>query len=228
MADDILDEHEQSERVRNWMRNNFGSILLGIAGGIAAIWGAGKFQDWRQDSRDRAGQQYSQYLAAVEKKDAAEIKNLGADLRSKYADSPYAVLSALSEAETLLAAGGKSEEALASLQWAHDNAKLAELKDLAGLRLARAQIDAGKFDQALSVVNSIKSPGFTAPAAEVRGDVLIAQSKPADARLAYEQALTEMDVASARYRFVEMKRDDIAGTSAPTAVAVAAPAKAGG
>jgi len=218
MSNEFLDEHEQSERVRNWLRNNFGSIVLGIVGGIAAIWGVGKFQDWREDTRDRAGQQYSQYLAAVEKKDAAEIKNLGTDLRTKFADSPYAVLSAMSEAEKAFAEGGKPEEAVASLQWAYDNAKLEELKELAGLRLARALIEAGKLDQALTLINSIKSPGFSAPVAEARGDILLAQGKQADARLAYEQALTELDSASARRRFVEMKRDDIGVIAAPPKV----------
>jgi predicted negative regulator of RcsB-dependent stress response len=223
MANELLDEHEQSEYVRNWLRNNFGSILLGLAGGIGAIWGVGKYQDWRSDALDRAGQQYGVYLAAVEKKDAEEIKKLGTALRTEYPTSPYAVLSAMSEAEKALAEGGKVDEALASLQWAHDHAEFEELKSLAALRLARALLDAGKFDQASALTARIDAKGFAAQAAELRGDILLAQNQAADAKAAYEQALAEMDSASPRFRFVEMKRDDIA---APSAAPVAV--KAGG
>lgn len=230
MATEHLDEHEQSELVRKWLHNNFGSILLGLAGGIGAIWGAGKYQDWRAEAADRAGQQYGLYLAAAEKKDADEIKKFGALLRTEYAKSPYAVLSAMSEAEKALTEGGKVEEALASLQWAYDHAEFAELKSLAALRLARAELAAGKLDAALSRVSTIESSGFSAQAAEVRGDILLAQGKPAEARTAYEQALSELDSASPRSRFVEMKRDDLAAATPPAAPAAstAAAPKVGG
>jgi len=209
MATELLDEHEQSELVRNWLRNNFGSIILGLVGGIGAIWGVGKYQDWRAESLDRAGQQYSLYLAAVEKKDADQIKNLGSTLRSDYAKSPYAVLSAMGEAEKTLADGGKVDAAIASLEWAHEHAEFDELKALSALRLSRALLQAGKLDQAATLANTVTAKGFSAQAAEVRGDILLAQGKSADARAAYEQALVELDSASARRRLVEMKRDDL-------------------
>ena len=37
--DDLLDEHEQGERVRTWLRKNALGILGGLARGIAAIYG---------------------------------------------------------------------------------------------------------------------------------------------------------------------------------------------
>lgn len=209
MATELLDEHEQSELVRNWLRNNFGSIILGLVGGIGAIWGIGKYQDWRAESLDRAGQQYSLYLAAVEKNDADEIKKLGSALRNDYARSPYAVLSAMAEAEKALSDGSKVDAAVASLQWAHDHAEFDELKALAALRLSRALLAAGKLDQAATLVGTVTSKGFSAQAAEVRGDILLAQGKSTAARTAYEQALVELDSASARRSLVEMKRDDL-------------------
>lgn len=226
MATELLDDHEQSEVARKWVRNNIGWILLGLAAGIGAIWGVEKYQDWRADALDRAGQQYGLYLAAVEKKDAAEIKKLGSALRSNYPESPYAALSAMSEAEKVLAAGGKVDNAIASLQWAYDNSKFDELKDLAALRLARALLDAGKLDDAMKLVDGVKANGFSAQAAELRGDIQLAQGKPGDARTAYEQSLAELDSSSPRRRYVEMKRDDLVGVVAPAAP-VAEP-KAGG
>ena len=37
--DDLLDEHEQSERVRSWLRKNGVSILAGVAIAIGRIAG---------------------------------------------------------------------------------------------------------------------------------------------------------------------------------------------
>lgn len=37
--DDLLDEHEQSERVRNWLKNNGAGMIGGIALGLAVIFG---------------------------------------------------------------------------------------------------------------------------------------------------------------------------------------------
>lgn len=220
MATELLDEHEQGELVRNWLRNNFGSIILGIAGGVGAIWGVGKYQDVQIANRDRAGQEYGTYLAAVEKQDADQIKTLGSKLRADFPDSPYAVLSAMSEAEKILENGGAQEDALASLRWAQAHADFTELKSLATLRLARALIDADKSAEVEPLLATITAPGFSSQAAELRGDVLLKEGKPADARAAYELALVDMDSASARRRFVEMKRDDIAvASSAPVAAA---------
>lgn len=216
MANEFLDDHEQGERVRTWLRNNFGAVLIGLAGGVALIWGYGKYQDWSVVARDRAGNDYGRYLAAVEKKDADEVKKIGAELRDKYKKSPYAVLTAMNEAEQALAEGGKQAEAIASLRWALNNATSDELKDLTSLRLARALIDSGALDEALLVVDAIKSTGFGGPVAELRGDILLAQGKAADAKAAYEQALAQFDAVSARRRFVEMKRDDIGLPAAAT------------
>ena len=224
MSTELLDDHEQSELARSWMQNNFAWILLGLVAGIGAIWGVEKYQDSRVVAMDRASQQYTQYLAAVEKNDADEIKKLGGALRAEYPDSPYAALSAMSEAEKTLAAGGKVEDAVASLQWAHQHAEFGELKDLTALRLARTLVDAGRLDEAQKLVDEVKSKGFAAQAAELRGDIQLAQGRPADARTAYDASLAELDGTSPRRRLVEMKRDDLAGAAA----AAAAAPKAGG
>lgn len=37
--DDLLDEHEQGERVRTWLRDNAAGLIGGLALGLLLIWG---------------------------------------------------------------------------------------------------------------------------------------------------------------------------------------------
>ncbi|KAB7772996.1 tetratricopeptide repeat protein, partial [Xanthomonas sp. LMG 12460] len=113
-------------------------------------------------------------------------------------------------------------------------------------RLAKAQVDAGKSDAALTTLRALKADGemkvlvdhrvarllisggkpqdalaLVASATdsqglEIRGDALIAQGKREAARDAYAKALTSLDVASPQRRVVETKLMD-AGGSVPNA-----------
>ncbi|MGD9583726.1 MAG: YfgM family protein [Lysobacterales bacterium] len=228
MAIEVLDEHEQSELVRNWLRSNGGWIFAGLVAGMGVIVGSNFYDHWRASQLDQAGSAYAEYLEAVDKKDQDQIKSLGAGLRSQHADSPYAVLSAMAEAQTIVAEGGDMASALDSLRWARKHAKLPELETLASLRLARAQLQTGALDEALSTVKEIQGKGFAAELAELHGDILAAQGQAAEAHAAYEEALVSMDATAARRSLVEMKRDDLALVSANTPAAAVEATKAGG
>jgi len=221
MAIELLDEHEQSELVRNWLRSNFSAMAFGLIGGFVMIWLVTEYlPQWQQSKRDQAGREYASYLEVVAKKDPAAIHAAGEKLRTQFASSPYAVLSALNESSATLDAGGDSKSALAPLQWAKTEAELPELRDLAALRLARVQLEVGETDAALTTLDAVDAVGFASQAAEIRGDVLLAQGKASAARAAYELALIDLDASSSRRQLVEMKRDDLPVTSAT--------AKAGG
>ena len=51
MAIELLNEHEQSELVRNWIRQNAGSILVGILIGLGLIVG---WQQWQRMQRSQS------------------------------------------------------------------------------------------------------------------------------------------------------------------------------
>ncbi|MBK6729168.1 MAG: tetratricopeptide repeat protein [Xanthomonadales bacterium] len=213
MSLEELDEHERSERVREWVRKNAGSILIGLAAGIGLIYGLEQWSHHRNRTAGLAGDEYRAYAEAVEKKDAVAVATLGKTLRDKYPASPYATLAALNDAATATAEG-KHDEALASLAWAEANVTMPELKELAMLRRARLLLATGKFDQALALATQIGADGYKALAAEVRGDALLALQRQAEAVSAYDEALVGLDAASPRRQMVEMKRDDLAATKA--------------
>lgn len=88
--DDLLDEHEQSERVRSWLRKNGASILGGVVIAIGAIAG------WQWYQKDQGGKlasanvEYQKALVGLQQNkldDAAKaVKALEAGLSSIYGD----------------------------------------------------------------------------------------------------------------------------------------------
>lgn len=211
MSLEELDEHERSEHVREWVRKNIGSIVLGLVAGIGAIYGMEQWSHYRQRNAGLAGDDYRVYAEAVTKKDATTVATLGKSLRDKYPDSPYASMVALNDAATAVT-DGKTDAALTSLEWAEAHATMPEVKSLSMLRRARLLIAVGKADAALELANTIEGDGFKPLAAEVRGDALLALKRNSEAIAAYDEALVGLDSGATRRSIVEMKRDDLAST----------------
>lgn len=82
--DELLDEHEQSERVLQWLRNNGAGLIGGIALGLAAI-GGWKWWDQRHEQA-RMGMA-TQYQAAI---DAIDAKDWRTKAAQEQRDASYA------------------------------------------------------------------------------------------------------------------------------------------
>lgn len=208
MAIELMDEHEQGEIVRSWLRQNAVAILVGILAGIALIFGWQQWQQRQVAQRDAAQAQYRAFIAAADKPDTAESAKLAAELRTEYGSTPYAVFAAFRQAQDALEKPDLAA-AVDALSWAHANAELPELRDLAALRLARVRLAAGEAPAALQLVEKIESKGYGAIAEDIRGDALVALDRATEARNAYEAALAALDATAPQRAFIEMKRDEL-------------------
>lgn len=223
MALELMDEHEQGELVRNWLRQNAVAILVGVLAGLALIVGWQQWQAHQRDSSAAAQLGFKSYAEAVDKKDVEAAKKSAADLRAKFADSPYATFAALRQAQEATRSGdGKA--AVEALEWARANAPMVQLKELATLRLARAKLGVGAAQEALTLIGDVKDEGYKAMVAELRGDAFVALNRAPEARTAYDEALTLLDPNSPERNFVEMKRDDLPEGAVAAASAAPAPA----
>src|SRR4030066_294482 len=74
----------------------------------------------------------------------------------------------------------------ARLEGAAANSKEPAVKDLARLRLAGVQLDQKQYDTALKTLSATHSDAFAFRFHDLKGDVLLAQGKPAEARAAYQ------------------------------------------
>jgi len=201
--DDLLDEHEQSERVRGWLRKNGVSILAGVAIAIGGIWGWKEWQTRHSNSLAGANVQYQIVLKSLEEKDLEQAAKGVKDLESGKANI-YADLAALQLAKAQVDAG-KNEDALATLRAIKADP---EFKPVIEQRVARLLVATGKTEDASKQLGTATDSASL----EIHGDALMAQGKRDAAREQYEKALKTLDVAAPQRRLLETKLTDAGGT----------------
>lgn len=220
MSFELLDEHEQGELVRKWLRENAISIVVGVGLGLVLIFG---WQQWKARGVRQAAEASAQYHAltdAVTAKHGEDVAKIAEAIRKDFPKSAYAVLSALREAE-VASAKGDLASAESSLAWADQHAGLPSLKSLVTVRLARVKLAQGDAEGSVKLLDSLPKDDFAALGEEVRGDALTKLGRTDAARAAYEDALTHLDPQAPNRLFVQMKLDELP----PGAAKSDAPAK---
>jgi predicted negative regulator of RcsB-dependent stress response len=199
--DDLLDEHEQSEKVRTWLQENALGLIGGVALGLALIGGWQWWQKQQQTARIAAGERYQTAIDSIQgnKLKQAQAQLAGLD------KGAYATLGALELARAQVAAGQR-DMALATLRSVHPADP--SLAAITTQRLARLLIDTGKAGDALKLLPA----GSDAEALQLRGDAYYALGQRDQARSAYAQALAKLDAAAPQRRLVELKLSEVGGT----------------
>lgn len=207
-----MDEHEQGERVRSWLRQNGGAILGGIALGLVAIFGWQMWQGAKLRHKLDAATLYQAMEMAAQEGEAAQVERLSGELAERYDDTLYGALGLLRLAEQKQAAGDL-EAASQALKRAADLAGKNAVGALARLRLAQVELAAGRAQEALAQLDAIGPDDYAGLAAEVRGDALLLLGRSEDAIAAYRTALKVLDSGAATRGVVMMKLADL-GASA--------------
>ncbi len=199
--DELLDEHEQGEKVRTWLKDNGLGIVGGLVLGLAIIGGGKWWLQREHQQRVATGEAYERMVGAVEAGNLEQATTAAGSL----ATTSYAPLAALALAKGQLAAG-EGEAAIATLRAAHSEDP--GLAAVIRLRLARLLVDAGQGAEALTLLAGADDPG----ALEARGDAQFALGKPDEARKDYEEALRKLDVAAPQRQLLELKLTQTGGT----------------
>jgi predicted negative regulator of RcsB-dependent stress response len=187
MVDEYLSEREQADQLKNWLRENWLWLVAGIVLGLGGVFG---FRWWNahQLARSQAAeQQFSAMLEALGRNQREEGLKIAGQITGEYADTPYADQALLVLARLDIEAG-ELEDAAKKLKQVMDSTRDPDLALVAGLRLARVQLAKGSHDEALATLKSVENPAVAARVAELRGDILVASGKPADALAAYREA----------------------------------------
>lgn len=203
--DDLLNEHEQSERVRSWIRSNAIGLIGGVGLGLGAIFG----WQWWQGQQTRAQMDVNaRYAQAVQGFEAGAVP----------ADNGRQTISALGKGNPTLgtlaalqlakaqAESGKRDDAIATLRNLRDVD--ADLRPVVRERLARLLIDAGKAKDALPLLDDDRNPSML----DVRGDARFALGERAQAQKDYLKALALVDVGDPQHRLLTLKLIEAGGT----------------
>jgi len=196
MAHYDLEEQEQIDSIKTWWKQ-YGNLVTGIV--MAASLGVVGWQGWNWYQRGQSAQASAVYSAleqGVALKDAQRVKTAAGELAEKFGGTTYAGLGALLAGKMSHEAGDLKTAKL-QLTWAAEHAK-DEVRDVARLRLAAVLLDEQSYDEALKQLDSTHAPAFDARYAELKGDVLSAQGKKAEAKAAYQSAVSKLDGGEAK------------------------------
>lgn len=191
MAHYDLEEQEQIDELKAWWKQ-YGNLVTGLV--VAVALGVLSWQGWNWYQSSQNTQAAAVFVLledAVAGNDAQRIKTVAGELTEKYSGTPYAALGALMAAKASHATGD-AKTARLQLTWAAENGKN-EVRDLARLRLAALLIDDKAYDEALKQLDGSHAQAFAPRFADLKGEVLLAQGKKAEARAAFVAALAAMD-----------------------------------
>lgn len=139
-------------------------------------------------------------LAAQVKGDVAKLSAL----QQSHGKSAAAAQATLETAKTLFEQG-KLDEAAAAYRWVLDNQKTPVFQAAAVQNLANILLQQKKFDEALTVLNTPIDDSFMPLINEVKGDVLVAQGKTAEAKQSYQAALDKLPEQSMGRELLQIK-----------------------
>lgn len=198
--DDLPDEHEQGERVRNWLRQNGLGILAGIAIALGLVGGWRWWQAREHAQRVEAGVAYQRLLNDLASGDLDDAKAQVAAMRG----TGYGELAVLDLARAQLDAGDL-DGAIQTLQ--SGDAGDPALEPIRRQRLGQLLIEAGRAEEAVSLLADAQDVAGL----ETLGDAYVALERDAEAREAYARAMARADVAAPGRGLIELKLADVGG-----------------
>ena len=204
---EFVTDDEQVERIKKWWTDNGSSVIAGLVIGIGGLLGWRYWVDYKQNVAAEASAHFSDMVSLLENKKTDEAEEQAYVVLENYASSAYADLARLSLARLFVEAEefAKAEQ---QLQLLVDSGPDLALEMIARKRLGLILQQQGKNQQALDVISVDYPTQFAAAFEELKGDILAADGKIAEAREAYQKArLAQPPVPHPQ--FLQHKIDDL-------------------
>lgn len=203
-----LEEQEQLDELKAWWKA-YGKMVTNGVVALLVIYGG--YQAWQmyQDKVATEASTQFQALQVTDEKDAKAIQAKAAEIMDKFSSTPYAGRAALYAAKSSYAVKD-IKSAKAQLQWASKNAKETSINAIASLQLANILMEEKNYAEAIKLLDAPHDAGFDGLFSDLKGDVLLAQGKKAEAKAAYENALNKLD-SQGKYRVLTQQKLEALG-----------------
>jgi len=188
MAVELYDEHEQSERVRSWLKEYGISLVMGLALALAGVFGYGQWQQRQAANAQLAAEYYNVIQDDLNEDRLETAEEQFQAMASAVGDSAYYGLASLLMAGAYVE-DGRLGPAADLYREILANEGLGSIHPMSTTRLARVLHAQGDNAEALALVDAEAPEGFVGAWAEIRGDILVAQGDLEQARIAYQEAL---------------------------------------
>jgi len=198
-----LEEQEQLDELKAWWKT-YGKMISNAV--LALLVGYAAYQGWKYYQTKQAVEASSEYqaLQVTDEKDLKAIQTKSAVIIDKYNATPYAGRAALFAAKANYQ-GNDTKSAKAQLEWAIKNAKETSVSAIASLQLANILAEEKDYQAALKLLEAPHDAGFDGLFSDLKGDVLVGLGKNAEAKAAYEHALTKLDAQGKYHTLTQQK-----------------------
>jgi predicted negative regulator of RcsB-dependent stress response len=203
-----LEEQEKLDALKAWWKDNGRTVIFAVIAFVVAV---AAVQGWRHYQRTQtlaAATLYGQLLDAVQAKDVKKVQDLADTIFKEHGKSGYAAMAALTAARASVDAGNLAA-AKGHLTWAAEHAPDEATRDIARLRLATVLLDERRYEEALRELDAKHGDATAVLFAELKGDVLAAQGKVAEARASYQTVLAKLPPGAESRKLVELKLDGL-------------------
>ena len=205
-------EQEQLDALKAWWKQ-YGNVVTWILILVLLSFSAWKGWGLYQSKQSmQASLLYEAIENAIKSNDQAKAQSALSEIQNKYAKTDYASMASLLAAKNLFLQTnlkGSQEQLI--------NTKSPELKSLAKIRLAGIFLDIKSFDEALKQLSGEFPKELNANVADRKGDILVAQNKIDEARLAYQSALDLSSNKNPNKQLIQLKLDALGGSPAKVA-----------
>jgi len=208
---ELKTEEEQIEAFKTWWKKNGVVLVIVIAVAVGGYFG---WQAWKNSQANYTSEASALYQnlvqAAADLSDENNQKTvtfIAKQLSDDYADTGYAMFGQLFLAR-VDAENGKYDEAINALDVAISKTQDASFIAIANLRVARLMLQKEDYASAMTRVEKVSEKEFTTQQQELVGDILIAQGKRDEARVAYQKA-SEALGAGVNHPLLDIKLKDL-------------------
>jgi predicted negative regulator of RcsB-dependent stress response len=223
VAEDVLTEEEQVERLRQWWAEYGRLVIGGIVLGIGVLFGGQGWRDHRERQLGEASDLFQQVVQGVLDADRETVAMLADRLAAEFPQSPYDTQAMLALAK-LQVEEGDLDGALSALDRAAASAEDDAIAASVRTRRARVLLAMDRAQETLDLLETDKSPHFAGLRLELVGDALVQLDRPDEARTAYQDALAASDNAGVQ-QLIDLKIAALGGDGDVTMMDLPPPAE---